>query len=688
MDVSTTPVASPTPPARALAPPTTSSTAPQRSASPTPSSPSRPAVGIQYSDLLSLWNVANGQLTSATPSPSLTSAPFSPLIRLVGQVFADLQSLSASFTEADASGGTLPPTGTDPAIDWEQVDQAFTLLLGSELLSAPLLSAIRRLITPLTSYPMASFSLPHLRALFLLMECPSWLDPEHSDTFKLMLKGLGSVKGDCRATLVEWYATYSSERLSTLLSTIQQYITVRWYMMSRLEDVTYAVEVVGLLHAANAKHAAQDLPHLPVSAFYNDAVNTELDLKSDYRHWRAPVTSNAFSFAAHPYILDPASKARLLQIDATQQMHREAQAAYIQSFFQRTSPYLVLRVHRTNLIQDTLRQLSMYGSEDYKKPLKVQFVGEQGIDEGGVRKEFFQLLVTQLFDPAYGMFSADEETRTFHFNPLSLESTLEFELIGIVLGLALYNSIILDVRFPFAVYKKLLGLPVGWADLVQYNPSLARGLKKLEQDESAEVEEVYAQTFTVDVDVFGEKKTEELKAGGKDVPLTSANRLEYIQLYVDWVLNRSVARQFTAFKKGFDLCVPPSSLALFVPEELELLICGSEELDFGALKAATVYDDGYDEGSEVVQWFWEVLDELDDKGKKKLLMFCTGSDRVPIRGLGSMRFTISKNGPDSDLLPTSHTCFNHLLLPAYATKAKLKRYLELALENSQGFGLI
>jgi ubiquitin-protein ligase E3 A len=202
------------------------------------------------------------------------------------------------------------------------------------------------------------------------------------------------------------------------------------------------------------------------------------------------------------------------------------------------------------------------------------------------------------------------------------------------------------------------------------------------------VEEVYAQSFTVDVDVFGEKKTVELKEGGKDVPLTSANRHEYIQLYVDWVLNRSVAKQFTAFKKGFDLCVPPSSLALFVPEELELLICGSEELDFGALKAATVYDDGYDEDSEVVQWFWEVLDELDDKGKKKLLMFCTGSDRVPIRGLGSMRFTISKNGPDSDLLPTSHTCFNHLLLPAYATKAKLKRYLELALENSQGFGLI
>ena len=583
------------------------------------------------------------------------------MIRLIGSTFSSISSLSTSFTELDSSTAlTLPPTPTDPAIDWSQVDDAFTLLLSSPTLTTPLLSAIRRLLTPLTSYPITSLSLPHLRALFLVSECPAFLDPEHSDTYKLHTRALAAVRGECRDTLVAWYATYSSERLSTALSRVQQYITVRWYTMSRLEDVTGAVEVVGLIHAANARHAALDLPHLPVDAFYNDAANAELDLRSDYRNWKAPASASAFSFAAHPYILDPASKARLLQIDATQSMHRELQSAYIQSFFTRTSPYLVLRVHRANLIQDTLRQLSTQSADDYHKPLKVVFIGEQGIDEGGVRKEFFQLLIAQLFDPAYGMFTVDDETRTFHFNPLSLESTLEFELIGIVLGLALYNSIILDVRFPFAVYKKLLGVKVGWADLVRYNPSLARGLKKLDEDDSGCVEEVYAQTFTVDVDVFGEKKTEELKEGGKDIPLTSDNRHEYIQLYVDWLLNRSIHRQFTAFKKGFDLCVPPASLALFVPEELELLICGSPVLDFVALRAGTVYDDGYTAGSEVVVWFWELLDEFDEGKKKRLLQFCTGSDRVPIRGLQSMGFVISKNGPDSDLLPTSHTWYTTL----------------------------
>ena len=78
--------------------------------------------------------------------------------------------------------------------------------------------------------------------------------------------------------------------------------------------------------------------------------------------------------------------------------------------------------------------------EDLKKPLKVQFVGEEGIDEGGVQKEFFQLIISQIFDVSYGMFTYDDEQRTFWFNRASLESDREFELIGILLGVAIYNG--------------------------------------------------------------------------------------------------------------------------------------------------------------------------------------------------------------------------------------------------------
>jgi len=86
--------------------------------------------------------------------------------------------------------------------------------------------------------------------------------------------------------------------------------------------------------------------------------------------------------------------------------------------------------------------------------------------------------------------------------------------------------------------------------------------------------------------------------------------------------------------------------------------------------------------------FWEIVHGMSVEDKKKLLFFCTGSDRSPIKGLGSMTFVISRNGPDSDRLPTAHTCFNHLLLPEYSDKEKLRVCLMTAINNAEGFGLM
>eukprot|EP00921_Rhytidocystis_pertsovi_P009439 GHVQ01015176.1.p1 GENE.GHVQ01015176.1~~GHVQ01015176.1.p1 ORF type:complete len:121 (+),score=15.73 GHVQ01015176.1:225-587(+) len=118
-----------------------------------------------------------------------------------------------------------------------------------------------------------------------------------------------------------------------------------------------------------------------------------------------------------------------------------------------------------------------------------------------------------------------------------------------------------------------------------------------------------------------------------------------------------------------------------------LLIVGSAEFDFEALQRVAMYHDGYTEDSTTVRMFWEVVHTLTNKEKKQLLQFTTGSDRVPINGLASLTFIIGRQGPDSDRLPTSHTCYNFLLLPDYKDKEKLHRLLKIALSNAQGFGL-
>lgn len=51
---------------------------------------------------------------------------------------------------------------------------------------------------------------------------------------------------------------------------------------------------------------------------------------------------------------------------------------------------------------------------------------------------------------------------------------------------------------------------------------------------------------------------------------------EFVELYTEYILNKSVETQFRAFKKGFLMVTNESPLKyLFRPEEVELLICGS-----------------------------------------------------------------------------------------------------------------
>lgn len=128
-------------------------------------------------------------------------------------------------------------------------------------------------------------------------------------------------------------------------------------------------------------------------------------------------------------------------------------------------------------------------------------------------------------------------------------------------------------------------------------------------------------------------------------------------------------------------------LRLFRPEELELMICGTQLLDFNELERFAIYGSGYNKEHPTIRMFWDVVKEFSNEQKQRFLAFVTGSDRVPLKGLGSLGFTIIRNGEDSEQLPTSHVCYAYLLLPEYQSENKLREKLLKAIENSEGFGL-
>lgn len=149
---------------------------------------------------------------------------------------------------------------------------------------------------------------------------------------------------------------------------------------------------------------------------------------------------------------------------------------------------------------------------DLKKKLKVTFVGEPGLDMGGLTKEWFLLLIKEIFHSDYGMFVYHQQSRCYWFSTTQAGNNLrEYNLIGVLTGLAVYNSIILDLHFPTACYKKLLSPPVvpldietsdvGTAritmdDFAEVMPDVAVGLKQLLAYEGS-VEEDFCMTFQV-----------------------------------------------------------------------------------------------------------------------------------------------------------------------------------------------
>ncbi|XP_057696873.1 ubiquitin-protein ligase E3A [Corythoichthys intestinalis] len=434
-------------------------------------------------------------------------------------------------------------------------------------------------------------------------------------------------------------------------------------------------------------------PLIPFEDFVNESLNDVVEMDKDFTFFKVDAETK-FSFQTCPFVLNVVTKNQGLYYDNRIRMYSERRLTDLYGSVpgQQPSPYLKLKVRRDHIIDDALVRLEMISMEnpsDLKKQLFVEFEGEQGVDEGGLSKEFFQLILEEIFNPDIGMFTYDDDTKLFWFNSSSLETEAQYTLVGIVLGLAIYNNCILDVHFPMVVYRKLMGKKGTFLDLLDSHPVLYKSLKEL-LDYTGDVEADMSLTFQIShTDLFGSPVLYDLKEEGEDIPVSKENRQEFVDLYADYILNTSVGRQFRAFKKGFLMVTSESPMRyLFRPEEVELLICGSRKLDFEALEKTVEYDGGYSKDTQIIKDFWETLHSFGDEQKKLFLQFTTGTDRAPVGGLGKLKMIIAKNGSDSSRLPTSHTCFNALLLPEYSSKEKLRERLLKAITYAKGFGML
>ncbi|OHT16529.1 ubiquitin ligase [Tritrichomonas foetus] len=357
-----------------------------------------------------------------------------------------------------------------------------------------------------------------------------------------------------------------------------------------------------------------------------------------------------------------------------------------------------VEVSRESIVDDTVAKLTSAPPTDLAKRLKVVFTGEQGVDVGGVSREFFYLLCNELFSIKYGMFHETKNGKFWFVTPF-VGRMIDFQALGIVVALAIYNSIILPIRFPQLLYKKICGIKTTLDDYEEIDPDIVQSLKSLRKMKSdgGNISDA-GMTFSVTQDNYGQIVEIPLCEGGCEKEVTNDNLEEYIDLYGNWLMHDSIQAQFSKFETGFNKLtnsLKKNNQKIFEIDiynfihydELDILVSGEEIIHWEVLKENCEYADGYNENSQQVKWFWEIFDEMTNNEKQQFFRFSTGSDRAPVGGLNNFKLVIQKTN-DPTKLPVSHTCFNIFALPTYKSKKEMKQKILISIANTEGFGLI
>ncbi|KAF2366386.1 HECT domain [Trinorchestia longiramus] len=370
-------------------------------------------------------------------------------------------------------------------------------------------------------------------------------------------------------------------------------------------------------------------------------------------------------------------------------------------------PYISLRVRRTHIYEDSFDKLSPENESNMRLSLRVQLLNpagavEAGVDGGGLFREFLSELLKSSFDPNRGFFLLTREN-TLYPNPtahlLHEDFQAHYYFIGRMLGKALYEKLLVEIPLAGFFLSKLLsrkGFSIEFHHLDSLDPELCRNLLYLKtyQGDYSEL----GLDFTILVSELGHNRVVELVPDGANVQVTADNKIEYIYRMADFKLNKQIAKQCYAFRKGLHDVVSAEWLQLFDWRELQTMISGSATpVDIADLKKNANYSGDYNAKHKTIKLFWQlrgnqilkqVVEQFDEQQRRQLLKFVTSCSRPPLLGFKDLHppFCIQPSGSDQRL-PSAATCMNLLKLPEYRDPITLKEKLLYSITSNAGFEL-
>ncbi|KAH7476383.1 E3 ubiquitin-protein ligase Itchy-like protein [Phytophthora ramorum] len=353
--------------------------------------------------------------------------------------------------------------------------------------------------------------------------------------------------------------------------------------------------------------------------------------------------------------------------------------------------HLRLNVERASVFKDSMESLAIIPLQNARSVVRINFLDENGVDAGGLQREWFVMLNEALVDPVRGLFvCANKRDQTYYMSPCSDMELLPNQLLnlfaaGRLLGRALLEGSMLCFHLASPFLKLILGYPLSFEDLEDLDPEVYSNLRWLLENDNVDALDLDFTVTTKDGDSY---RDIELVPGGSAIPVTDSNKREFVELKWQYLLVESVAPQLQVFLQGLYEIVPRELLLLFDPEEFDFLLCGSDEIDVDDWERNTKYSEDLHHHRSL-KWFWELVREMPNEYRRRLLQFSTGSSRVPLGGFSALTsydgrlcpFTLKAVSLIGDGFIHSHACFNRLDLPLHVVRDELKAVLYAVLET-------
>ena len=358
-----------------------------------------------------------------------------------------------------------------------------------------------------------------------------------------------------------------------------------------------------------------------------------------------------------------------------------------------------LNLTRNNLLKDSMAQIK---SVNLRKELKINFKGEVSYDAGGIMREWFTTVFQTLEADKLKLFiTSDSNEFSYIINPFLSHNKENFEYFGFIgklIAKALFDNITVNICFNKLIYKMILQEEIKFNDLLFIDYSLytsLNNLKKtnLEKNNPNNELELY---YSIEMkDVYNHTHSLELVNNGNKIPLTNID--DYINKRINFMIG--IYEPFIKeIRDNIYTYFSREVITSFTSDEFELLLNGRPFIDIDEWKIFTEYKEPYNANHYIIKWFWDILKNLNQKELSNLLLFSTGSGRVPLGGFAVLesnrgniaRFTI-------EMLPyekgrknyiKAHTCFNRIDIPLYKTKEEMVEMVKfVANQEILGFGI-